>query len=275
MTECSEQLKGSLDDAFSSPAKREIHLLQRPAECPPRPLICTSEIIWYNLTFDTWSYPFFAPFSGRGSVVVRHTMCVSCVDPKTVAAVYLIDHWSSQNICSYQCFLCSSWSRKKKCCARIPVGSSGIAREPRDGEVSHFVNLLSVVRGLDHYVILIWASIFHRDSELLLLPGTATGSSLYKSCTNVTLGMWNWRNPRGCADWWFWLVWAVVAQVYELICTNFEGARSVCVPNLVSDGVSFDELLSYLREISGRFIDLIGFQVLRERDGTGQIYDTL
>lgn len=164
---------------------------------------------------------------------------------------------------------------KKKCCARIPVGSSGIAREPRDGEVSHFVNLLSVVRGLDHYVILIWASIFHRDSELLLLPGTATGSSLYKSCTNVTLGMWNWRNPRGCADWWFWLVWAVVAQVYELICTNFEGARSVCVPNLVSDGVSFDELLSYLREISGRFIDLIGFQVLRERDGTGQIYDTL
>lgn len=67
----------------------------------------------------------------------------------------------------------------------------------------------------------------------------------------------------------------MVAQVYELICTNFEGARSVCVPNLVSDGVSFDELLSYLREISGRFIDLIGFQVLRERDGTGQIYDTL
>lgn len=49
----------------------------------------------------------------------------------------------------------------------------------------------------------------------------------------------------------------------------------MCVPNLVSDGVSFDELLSYLREISGRFIDLIGFQVLKERDGTGQIYDTL
>lgn len=49
-----------------------------------------SEIIWYNLTFDTWSYPFFAP----SSPLPRASPFWGTWGHKTVATVYLIDHWS-------------------------------------------------------------------------------------------------------------------------------------------------------------------------------------
>lgn len=78
---------------------------------------------------------------------------------------------------------------------------------------------------VDHYVILIGANRRRRRRSVIALCVCVTARVylLYKSCKNVTLGIWNWpKTVIGGAIAMLWIRHESWHKIYELICTNLK-----------------------------------------------------